>query len=242
MTYKSLNSKLRNEFEEKQKVLAKTNELMKLLKTLTLLSNGKTNTKQNMRDALGINEGEKTSVTNETLKKAYYDLVEKLNCKHASESQRTIYEINFAKQIKKYTRRKFYQSVWIQNHCVDFFFPQLKLVVELNGGIHNVEYKMRKDDRRDCNLEKLGIKVHNLDNEYSNTVVFEIIRLIKDSKTIGSTNLKRLWRNIYIATLACHIPLSEVGYKFNYDFEFLENRINNKKAIAKKEDKHDYEK
>lgn len=47
----------------------------------------------------------------------------------------------------------------INNYVVDFYCPQLKLVVEVDGDVHYFKEKMRKDQVKDQRLKREDIKV-----------------------------------------------------------------------------------
>ena len=50
--------------------------------------------------------------------------------------------------------------------CIaDFYCHEKKLVVEIDGGYHNVETQSERDEQRTLELEKLGIKVLRFKNE-----------------------------------------------------------------------------
>ena len=51
---------------------------------------------------------------------------------------------------------QFYRQRIIGNYIVDFYCPEAKLVVEIDGGQHYSEQGMVKDGRRDSHLADLG--------------------------------------------------------------------------------------
>jgi very-short-patch-repair endonuclease len=56
------------------------------------------------------------------------------------------------------------RQVIIGNYIVDFFIPELGLIFEIDGSIHN--FKVEYDEKRDNYLKNLGLKVvHILDGD-----------------------------------------------------------------------------
>ena len=54
---------------------------------------------------------------------------------------------------------QFYRQRIICNYIVDFYCPDAKLVIEIDGGQHYSEPGMVKDAERDCHLADLGLTV-----------------------------------------------------------------------------------
>jgi very-short-patch-repair endonuclease len=54
---------------------------------------------------------------------------------------------------------RFYRQRIICNYIVDFYCPDAKLVIEIDGGQHYSEPGMAKDAERDCYLADLGLTV-----------------------------------------------------------------------------------
>ncbi len=222
-----VNQGLVSEWEEKR-VIPKTALIaQKILWHLSLIDKGQTKIKKAIRQELGLCEGQNSSVNYSSLNKTYWALSGVLNKKHALEAQKTSSERGMADKIRHYTRTKFYQSIWISNHNIDLFFPQLRLAIEINGGIHNNEIKMRKGELKDATLQTLKIRVANIDNEDTNKLTYEIIDHIKakNIKPIGTLNIRRLWRKIFTVTLARHYSITELSNIFGYDFQKLSEII-----------------
>jgi very-short-patch-repair endonuclease len=64
---------------------------------------------------------------------------------------------------------RFYRQRIICNYIVDFYCPEAKLVIEIDGGQHYSEPGIAKDAERDCNLADLGLTV----KRFSAREVFE---------------------------------------------------------------------
>ena len=60
---------------------------------------------------------------------------------------------------KRFRGVKFRRQVRIEGFIVDFLCPSRKLIIELDGGQHNEEYKTLKDKVRQRRLEIKGYKV-----------------------------------------------------------------------------------
>jgi len=54
---------------------------------------------------------------------------------------------------------RFYRQRIICNYIVDFYCPDAKLVIEIDGGQHYSEAGLKKDAERDCHLADLGLTV-----------------------------------------------------------------------------------
>ena len=67
--------------------------------------------------------------------------------------------------------RKFRRQQSIENYIVDFYCPSEKLIIELDGEIHNNPVNQNYDDERTIKLKELGFKVLR----FENNLVFEQI-------------------------------------------------------------------
>jgi len=54
---------------------------------------------------------------------------------------------------------KFHRQFPIANYIVDFYCEQLRLVLELHGGVHDDPKQARNDERRNTYLQDLGYHV-----------------------------------------------------------------------------------
>jgi very-short-patch-repair endonuclease len=61
--------------------------------------------------------------------------------------------------------RKFRRQTSIKSFIVDFYCPEEKLVVELDGDIHFDDEIKRYDEERTKEIEKEGIKVIRFENQ-----------------------------------------------------------------------------
>jgi len=79
------------------------------------------------------------------------------------------------------TGRKFRRQHSIDNMIVDFYCPEEKLIIELDGEIHYNPVSENNDQKRDKKLNEYGFKVIRFENK----IVFEqpeiIVKAIMDS-------------------------------------------------------------
>ena len=77
--------------------------------------------------------------------------------------------------------RKFRRQQSIENYIVDFYCPVEKLIIELDGEVHNNAVNQNYDDERTIKLKELGFKVLR----FENNLVFEqtdiVLQAIKDA-------------------------------------------------------------
>lgn len=57
-------------------------------------------------------------------------------------------------------KREWPVGIW----CLDFYFPAIKLAIEIDGGYHRAQSQWRQDQRRTAELEATGITVLRLIN------------------------------------------------------------------------------
>ncbi len=79
---------------------------------------------------------------------------------------------------------KFRRQHSVQNYILDFYSPTIKLAIELDGSPHDTETGYAKDQTRDLELNKLGIKTLRFQNKdvYTNLegVILEIKKYINN--------------------------------------------------------------
>jgi very-short-patch-repair endonuclease len=59
---------------------------------------------------------------------------------------------------------KFRRQCGIGIYIVDFYCPELKLAIEIDGDVHGYEVRRIQDEDREKSLQKLGIKVLRFTN------------------------------------------------------------------------------
>ena len=78
----------------------------------------------------------------------------------------------------------------IENYIVDFYIPEKKIVIEIDGLQHTAPDDKAKDDIRDNNLQKWGITVLRYSNKDINTNFYAVIYDIMSNLEITSDDLK----------------------------------------------------
>ena len=77
--------------------------------------------------------------------------------------------------------KKFRRQYSIGNYIVDFYCPEERLIIELDGDSHGDYYKIELDSDRDNELKEMGYKILRFENrfvfQYPDFVLNEIISL-----------------------------------------------------------------
>jgi very-short-patch-repair endonuclease len=90
---------------------------------------------------------------------------------------------------KKLKDRKLFETKFRRQHpidifIVDFYNHEFKLVIEIDGEIHQNKEVIEYDSGRTYELERLGIKVINFSNDQViyelNSVIEEILKIIRE--------------------------------------------------------------
>ena len=81
--------------------------------------------------------------------------------KNMTDAERLLWSKVRRKQLKGL---QFYQQKIINDYIVDFYCHEEKLVIEIDGGQHYTEEKIKTDIERDQNLKELGLKVLRYSN------------------------------------------------------------------------------
>jgi very-short-patch-repair endonuclease len=97
--------------------------------------------------------------------------------KNPTESEKVLWCI-----LKKYRKKGFIfrQQHPINNFIADFYCHKLKLVLEVDGGIHTGEEAKDYDDGRTAEMERFGIKVIRFTNDQVLNDQKKIINQIED--------------------------------------------------------------
>ncbi|SCY06236.1 Very-short-patch-repair endonuclease [Nonlabens sp. Hel1_33_55] len=82
-------------------------------------------------------------------------------------------------QSKKFHGLKFRRQHSIKNYIVDFYCALHKLVIELDGQVHEEPVHKEKDQKRDQDLTELGFTVLRYENKY---VFEELPHVLRDIK------------------------------------------------------------
>jgi very-short-patch-repair endonuclease len=70
-----------------------------------------------------------------------------------SESEKKAYDF-----LSEYTPLTIFRQHWIENYRVDFFIPELDLIIEIDGKHHTEQKQVDYDKNRDKVLKDLGYK------------------------------------------------------------------------------------
>ena len=82
---------------------------------------------------------------------------------------------------------KFRRQHSIGPYIIDFYCPEIKLAIELDGAVHTTFHGMERDLKRDKYLELQGIQVLHIENRYVFDFPEDIIEAItKIYKTINT--------------------------------------------------------
>lgn len=152
--------------------------------------------------------------TNENLKIAYHNLVNSLKKSQPEWFTRSSKQIYVENKLKKHTKVIFSPNYLFGFRTVDLFFPYLTstsnkmkgLIIEVDGGIHNKECKMRRDDKANTiSSEGMNIAFTSIANEdVWHTAVLNIIKGIKSFKRLGFRSKENLVRRMNLITLIIH--------------------------------------
>ncbi|NOX46781.1 MAG: DUF559 domain-containing protein [Chlorobi bacterium] len=66
---------------------------------------------------------------------------------------------------KQVCGKRFRRQHPIAKFIVDFYCHECKLIIEVDGGIHNTTEQRERDSRRTLELEQLGLKIIRFSNE-----------------------------------------------------------------------------
>jgi very-short-patch-repair endonuclease len=86
--------------------------------------------------------------------------------------------------------RKFRRQHGIGSYIADFYCASEKLIVELDGEIHNDPEQIIYDQRRDKFLKNLGFKIVRIKNELAFCNIPEVLRLVTMNFNCGGTLVK----------------------------------------------------
>lgn len=76
----------------------------------------------------------------------------------------------------RYLGYKFRRQYGVNNYILDFYCPELKFAIEIDGATHGAEKEIDKDNIRQAYIESLGIKI----NRYFNSDIYKNIDDVVD--------------------------------------------------------------
>jgi very-short-patch-repair endonuclease len=166
----------------------------------------------------------------ELLEKTYHEQSSLFNQKYPQATVKTMRENVFVGLLRKHSRLEYRRSYWITGYNVDFFFPALALVIEIDGKVHDQEFKSKVDHSKINKLFKLGISVSSIENfDFNEPTVSNLLEGLKFLPRLYARSRKRLLRKIYLATLTHFLSDSALEYVFGEEslhiFSFIRRRL-----------------
>ena len=76
---------------------------------------------------------------------------------------------------------KFKRQHSIGNYVVDFYCYKLRLIIELDGGVHLIEYQKEKDHYRDQNLQAMNYTIQRYKNEEIENYLDKVLEKIANT-------------------------------------------------------------
>ena len=185
-----------------------------------------------------MNKQLRTTLTFNELTKLYHTAVIILESEKnkSNELKRTRSETMFVTLLRQQTKLQIFQNFWIGKRNVDIFIPNIKIhhskahfrgiVFEIDGGVHDEEFKMKKDSYLFEHLAKLGIFTKSITNAdiNSNTVNSEILKILRMPR-LQSRERKRLMRDIYFSTICRNFHLLKKNDLFSLEVEVFIQKL-----------------
>ncbi len=112
----------------------------------------------------------------------YRTIISLLNFDFKVQESRTRPEFHFEGVIKSISKFEVYKSYWLGGSCVDFYFPNYSVVVEIDGGIHDQIGKMLKDVHKDEWLKARKIQVWRYPNENTLKSGYNTVQALKSGQ------------------------------------------------------------
>ncbi|MGB5435995.1 MAG: endonuclease domain-containing protein [Maribacter sp.] len=82
---------------------------------------------------------------------------------------------------RKLDNKRFTKQHSIKNYIVDFYCAQEKLIIELDGEVHNNPTAEAFDEKRTSNLDKMGFTVLRFENRMVFNNLQSVLKEIKDN-------------------------------------------------------------
>ena len=79
---------------------------------------------------------------------------------------------------RKVKRLKFRRQHPLLFYIADFYCHELRLVIEVDGGVHMLEKQKENDENRTAELERFGIRVIRFPNEMVINSIDEVLKTI----------------------------------------------------------------
>ena len=84
-------------------------------------------------------------------------------------------------QQRKLDGKKFRRQHSIENYIIDFYCPEERLIIELDGQVHFNPTAQENDEKRTERLEELGFKVIRFENKMVFDNLQSVLQEIKDN-------------------------------------------------------------
>lgn len=166
------------------------------------------------------------SIEFETLYQGYSEVLKNLNEVYRNENDVSSQERVFLSMFSSFSKLVPIRNMWIGRRNIDFLFPQLKLTlndktylgiaIEINGGIHNSEFKMKKDTFKDKALLEINIFPISLDTDIPYNNGLKILESVSQYQSSDSRGRKRVLRKIYIKTILANRTNDQLFELFSY--------------------------
>jgi type II secretory pathway component PulC len=170
-----------------------------------------------------INKIRFSEFNDSSIDQAYWEVCKFLDDTYKQETYRTSFEDTIYKTLKLYTKMEVYRSIWIGARNIDIFIPAIVtdmqpntdfklrgLAIEVDGKIHDAEFKMKKDISKFEMLSSLGILAISIENhDLKHPLVLELFSKIPSFSRLDTRARRRLKRNIQLKTLISNKSLIE---------------------------------
>ena len=110
---------------------------------------------------------------------------------HATRAERTLWSNLKGRQILDI---KFRRQFGVGNHILDFYCPQLRLAIEVDGVSHQSAEAAERDSKRQITIERYGIRFLRFTDDQVLANVDEVLRVIEfEVRRIAGENLTIPW-------------------------------------------------
>jgi len=150
----------------------------------------------------------------------HYNRTEVKAKRRALRQSETIAEKNMWSQLRnrQFLGLKFRRQYSVDKYIIDFYCPEYKIAIELDGSIHNLEEVKQNDSIRQKHIEKYGIKFIRITNEEylgnSNKtfqkIEEEIDKIIKQTEQLRQRILKKSFEGKLVSQDPNDQPASEL--------------------------------
>jgi very-short-patch-repair endonuclease len=130
-------------------------------------------------------------------KKSYIDKFAKNNLLNQTPSERKfdsiLYNINEGVLRGRYKKQHPISGKWI----VDFFFPEIRLAIEIDGSIHNEPDQLKKDKMKDDDCDRFDITLVRITNDEVFGNYNKLVEKLRSSWRLAKNRKNRIIGRIY---------------------------------------------